>query len=68
MLFMDYTFTLAGDNIMMDRELSPELVNIQEGDRFIATISEIEWDGKKLNQIVFVKHPEDRSTPPPEQE
>ena len=50
---MDYTFTLAGDNIMMDRELSPELVNIQEGDRFIATISEIEWDGKKLEQIIF---------------
>lgn len=68
MMFVDYTFSLAGEHIMMDRELDPNHVKIKDGDRFMAKIKEIHHDGKSLQQITFVKHPDDMSNTPPEQE
>lgn len=68
MMFMDYTFSLAGEHIMMDRELDPNHVKIKDGDRFMAKIQEVHHDGKILQQITFVKHPDDMSDMPLEQE
>lgn len=48
MLFVDYTFSLAGDNIVMDAELSPKHLNVKTGDTFVVKL--VEGD-----QIVFVK-------------
>ena len=59
MMFVDYTFSLVGEHIMMDRELNPDHVKMKNGDRFIVSIKEVEWDGKTLNQITLVKHPDD---------
>lgn len=48
MLFIDYTFTKAfDDNIIFDKDLKPEQLNIKEGDRFIAKIIN--------NAVVLVK-------------
>ena len=68
MLCVDYNFSLVGEHIMMDRELDPTLVNLKDGDRFIAKVKEIEVNGKKFNQITFVKHPDDISKTPPKQD
>ena len=62
MLFVDYTFDLVGEHIMMDRELKPELVKIKHGDQFMASISKIERDGQVYEQVTFVKHPDDIRT------
>ena len=59
MMFMDYTFSLAGEHIMMDRELDPNLVKMKQGDRFMVSINEVDWNGKMLKQITLVKHPDD---------
>lgn len=59
MMFMDYTFSLAGEHIMMDRELDPDLVKMKQGDRFMVSINEVDWNGKMLKQITLVKHPDD---------
>ena len=59
MMFVDYTFSLAGEHIMMDRELDPNHVKMKQGDRFMVSINEVEWDGKMLKQITLVKHPDD---------
>lgn len=67
MMFVDYTFSLAGEHIMMDRELDPNNVKIKDGDRFMAKIQEVHHDGKILQQITFVKHPDDMSDMPLEQ-
>tara|TARA_X000000950_G_scaffold170388_1_gene207745 strand:+ start:822 stop:1028 length:207 start_codon:yes stop_codon:yes gene_type:complete len=67
MMFVDYTFSLAGEHIMMDRELDPNHVKIKDGDRFMAKIKEVHHDGKILQQITFVKHPDDMSDMPLEQ-
>tara|TARA_X000001382_G_C3132643_1_gene166929 strand:+ start:346 stop:552 length:207 start_codon:yes stop_codon:yes gene_type:complete len=67
MMFIDYTFSLAGEHIMMDRELDPNHVKIKDGDRFMAKIQEVHHDGKILQQITFVKHPDDMSDMPLEQ-
>tara|TARA_E500000178_G_scaffold121691_1_gene121684 strand:- start:414 stop:620 length:207 start_codon:yes stop_codon:yes gene_type:complete len=67
MMFVDYTFSLAGEHIMMDRELDPNHVKIKDGDRFMAKIQEVHHDGKILQQITFVKHPDDMSDMPLEQ-
>ena len=64
MMFIDYTFSLAGEHIMMDRELDPNHVKIKGGDRFMAKIQEVHHDGKILQQITFVKHPDDMSDMP----
>ena len=66
-MFIDYTFSLAGEHIMMDRELDPNHVKIKDGDRFMAKIKEVHHDGKILQQITFVKHPDDMSDMPLEQ-
>lgn len=52
---------------MMDRELDPNHVKIKDGDRFMAKIKEVHHDGKILQQITFVKHPDDMSDMPLEQ-
>lgn len=67
MMFVDYTFSLAGEHIIMDRELDPNNVKIKDGDRFMAKIQEVHHDGKILQQITFVKHPDDMSGMPLEQ-
>lgn len=59
MMFVDYTFSLAGEHIMMDRELDPDHVKMKQGDRFMVSISEVDWNGKMLKQITLVKHPDD---------
>jgi hypothetical protein len=59
MMFVDYTFSLAGEHIMMDRELDPDLVKMKQGDRFMVSINEVDWNGKMLKQITLVKHPDD---------
>lgn len=48
MLFVDYTFSLAGDNIVMDPELTPDHIKVNTGDRFEVVVTE-------NNQIIFVK-------------
>ena len=62
MLFVDYTFDLVGEHIMMDRELKPEMVKIKHGDKFMASIPKIERDGQVYEQVTFVKHPDDIRT------
>jgi hypothetical protein len=62
MLFVDYTFDLVGEHIMMDRELKPDLVKIKHGDRFMASIAKVERDGVVHEQVTFVKHPDDIRT------
>lgn len=59
MMFVDYTFSLAGEHIMMDRELDPDHVKMKQGDRFMVSIKELDWNGKTLKQITLVKHPDD---------
>lgn len=59
MMFVDYTFSLAGEHIMMDRELDPDHVKMKQGDRFMVSIDEVDWNGKMLKQITLVKHPDD---------
>lgn len=59
MMFVDYTFSLAGEHIMMDRELDPDHVKMKQGDRFMVSINELAYDGKTLKQITLVKHPDD---------
>lgn len=62
MLFVDYTFTLVGEHIQMDRELPPEMIKVKDGDRFIAHVKEHEIDGKTYEQVTFIKHQEDNRT------
>lgn len=62
MLFVDYTFTLVGEHVQMDRELSPEVIKVKNGDRFIAHVEEHENNGKTYEQVTFIKHPEDIRT------
>jgi hypothetical protein len=39
MTFLDYWFTLtSGGDIIMDKELTPELLNVEQGDRFEVVI------------------------------
>ena len=47
MLFVDYTFSLVGNNILMDDELTPEHIKVKDGDKFEVVI--------KNNQILFRK-------------
>ncbi len=47
MLFVDYTFSLIGENILMDDELTPEHIKVKDGDKFEVVI--------KNNQILFRK-------------
>lgn len=63
MMFVDYTFSLAGEHIMMDRELDPDHVKMKQGDRFMVSINEVDWNGKTLKQITLVKHPDDMAMP-----
>ncbi len=48
MLFVDYTFSLIGENILMDDELTPEHIKVKEGDKFEVVL-------KNNNQILFRK-------------
>ena len=43
MMFVDYTFSLAGEHIMMDRELDPDHVKMKQGDRFMVSIDEVAY-------------------------
>lgn len=47
MLFVDYTFSLVGDNILMDAELTPQHIKVKDGDKFEVVINN--------NQILFRK-------------
>lgn len=47
MLFVDYTFSLLGENILMDAELTPEHIKVKDGDKFEVVINN--------NQILFRK-------------
>jgi formylmethanofuran dehydrogenase subunit D len=47
-MFADYTFTVDDNKIEFDRELSPEQLNVKEGDQFSVTIKE--------GKIVFVRN------------
>lgn len=67
MMFLDYSFSLVGEHIMMDRELSPSHVKMKQGDRFMVSIKEVEWEGKVLEQITLVKHPDDIVVPEEDQ-
>lgn len=47
MLFVDYTFSLVGNNILMDAELTPEHIKVKDGDKFEVVVNN--------NQVLFVK-------------
>jgi len=47
MLFVDYVFSLVGDNILMDAELTPQHIKVKDGDKFEVVINN--------NQILFRK-------------
>jgi hypothetical protein len=40
MLFVDYVFERAGNNILFDKELNPAALNVSPGDQFVAHIDE----------------------------
>ena len=40
MVFVDYFFEKAGDNIRFDKELNPSLLDIKSGDKFVAHVDE----------------------------
>lgn len=47
MLFVDYVFSLVDDNILMDAELTPEHINVKDGDKFEVVVNN--------NQVLFRK-------------
>lgn len=47
MLFVDYTFSLVGNNILMDAELTPDHIKVKDGDKFEVVVNN--------NQVLFVK-------------
>jgi hypothetical protein len=50
MIFVDYTFQLLADGtIMMDPELTADILNLKDGDLFKAVVVD--------NQITFIKQP-----------
>lgn len=40
MVFVDYFFEKAGDNIRFDKELNPSLLDVKSGDKFVAHVDE----------------------------
>ncbi len=48
MLYVDYVFETAGDNILFDAELSPDSLKVNTGDKFVVQINE-------NNRIILVK-------------
>ena len=48
MLFVDYAFEKAGKNIVFDKELNPESLDLKSGDNFVVHINE-------NNQLLLVK-------------
>lgn len=48
MLFIDYVFEKAGNNIAFDKELNPESLDVKAGDKFVAHIDE-------NNRLILVK-------------
>jgi hypothetical protein len=53
-LFVDYTFSLVGNNILMDDELTPEHIKVKDGDKFEVVINN--------NRILFRKMAQEVST------
>jgi hypothetical protein len=48
MLYVDYVFETAGNNILFDKELTPESLNVKTGDKFVVEVNE-------NNRIILVK-------------
>jgi Txe/YoeB family toxin of Txe-Axe toxin-antitoxin module len=48
MLYVDYVFEKAGNNIVFDAELKPESLKVKTGDKFVVQINED-------NRIILVK-------------
>jgi hypothetical protein len=48
MLFVDYVFEKAGKNILFDKELNPDMLDVKSGDMFVAKVDE-------NNRLVLVK-------------
>lgn len=48
MLFVDYVFEKAGKNIVFDKELNPESLDVKSGDKFVAHINDD-------NRLILVK-------------
>jgi hypothetical protein len=48
MIFADYVFETVNNNILFDKELSPESLDIKSGDKFVVHINE-------NNRILLVK-------------
>jgi hypothetical protein len=51
MLFVDYTFSLVGNNILMDHELTPGHIKVKDGDKFEVEIIN--------DRILFRKMPQE---------
>jgi hypothetical protein len=51
MLFVDYTFSLVGNNILMDDELTPSHIKVKDGDKFEVEIIN--------DRILFRKMPQE---------
>ncbi len=48
MLFVDYVFETAGNNILFDKELSPKSMNVKTGDKFVVKVDDD-------NRIILVR-------------
>lgn len=48
MTFVDYEFTINGNNIELDERILPEQLNVKAGDKFIVQITE-------LGRVILVK-------------
>ncbi len=53
MVFVDYFFEKAGDNIRFDKELNPATLGVESGDVFRAVIDE-------NNRLILVKVKENK--------
>ncbi len=48
MLYVDYVFETAGNNILFDKELSPDSLKVKTGDKFVVEVNED-------NRIILVR-------------
>ena len=39
MIFVDYTFDLIGENLLLDPDLKPENIRVKHGDKFVVSIN-----------------------------
>jgi len=40
MLYVDYFFETVGNDILFDKELSPDSLNVKTGDKFVVKVNE----------------------------